>query len=44
MYVAASNLVPEFQAKRGWLTTVAFLGGALAYFGTERLLQSLVKP
>ncbi len=44
LYVAASNLVPEFQAKRGWLATVAFLGGALAYFGTERLLHSLVQP
>ena len=25
LYVAASNLVPEFQAKRGWLTALAFL-------------------
>jgi zinc transporter ZupT len=44
LYVAASNLVPEFQAKRGWLTTVAFLSGALAYFGTERLMQSMIQP
>ena len=27
LYVAASNLVPEFQAKRGWLTAAAFFGG-----------------
>ena len=30
LYVAASNLVPEFQAKRGVRMTAAFLGGALA--------------
>jgi zinc transporter ZupT len=38
LYVAASNLVPEFQAKRGWLTALAFFGGALAYFVAEHLL------
>ena len=38
LYVAASNLVPEIQAKRGWLTAAAFFGGALAFFVTERLL------
>ena len=30
LYVAASNLVPEFQAKRGWALPAAFFGGALA--------------
>ena len=30
LYVAASNLVPEVQARRGMRTTVAFLGGAAA--------------
>jgi ZIP family zinc transporter/zinc and cadmium transporter len=30
LYVAASNLVPEFQSKRGVRMTAAFLGGALA--------------
>jgi len=30
LYVAASNLVPEFQAKRSWALPVAFFGGALA--------------
>jgi zinc transporter ZupT len=38
LYVAASNLVPEFQAKRGWLTALAFFGGAVGFFVTEQLL------
>ena len=42
LYVAASNLVPEFQAKRGWLTALAFFGGAAGYFLTERLLTAMV--
>lgn len=42
LYVAASNLVPEFQSKRGWLTALAFLGGAAAYFLTERLLARVL--
>lgn len=44
LYVAASNLVPEFQAKRGWLTAAAFFGGAAGYFLTERLLAGFVRP
>ena len=43
LYVAASNLVPEFQGKRGWLTAAAFFGGAAGYFLTERLLADLVR-
>ncbi len=39
LYVAASNLVPEFQAKRGWLSALAFLGGAMGFFITELLLK-----
>ena len=39
LYVAASNLVPEFQGKRGWLSALAFLGGALGFFVTELLLE-----
>ena len=39
LYVAASNLVPEFQAKRGWLSALAFLGGAMGFFLTEMLLK-----
>jgi zinc transporter ZupT len=38
IYVAASDLVPQFQARRGWLTPVAFFGGALGFFITEQLL------
>ena len=44
LYVAASNLVPEFQGKRGWLTAAAFFGGALAYFCADRLLAGVVSP
>jgi len=32
LYVAASNLVPEFQAKRSWLVAASFFGGAGAVF------------
>jgi ZIP family zinc transporter/zinc and cadmium transporter len=42
LYVAASNLVPEFQAKRGWLTAVAFFGGAVGFFVVERALEGLM--
>lgn len=38
LYVAASNLVPEFQAKRGWALPAAFFGGAVAFFVTRRLV------
>ena len=38
LYVAASNLVPHFQGRRGWLTAVAFFGGSLSFFLVERLL------
>jgi ZIP family zinc transporter/zinc and cadmium transporter len=43
VYVAASNLVPEFQAKRGWLTALAFFGGAVGFFLAERLLESWIR-
>jgi zinc and cadmium transporter len=43
LYVAASNLVPEFQGKRGWLTPVAFFGGGVGFFATERLLQGWLR-
>ncbi len=43
LYVAASNLVPEFQAKRGGFTAAAFFGGALAFFVAERLLEGWVR-
>jgi zinc transporter ZupT len=43
LYVAASNLVPEFQAKRGWLSALAFFGGAAGFFLAERLLEVWVR-
>ena len=39
LYVAASNLVPEFQQRRRGLPTVAFLGGVAAFGLTEWLLS-----
>lgn len=38
LYVAASNLVPEFQGKRGWAPAIAFFGGVLAYVMTDLML------
>jgi zinc and cadmium transporter len=32
LYVAASNLVPEFQQSKGMRTPMAFVGGCLLYF------------
>jgi len=43
LYVAASNLVPHFQARRGWLTALAFFGGAAGFFAVERLLEGWVR-
>jgi zinc and cadmium transporter len=43
LYVAASNLVPEFQGKRGWLSALAFFGGGVGFFVTERLLQGWLR-
>jgi zinc transporter ZupT len=40
LYVAASNLVPEFQGKRGWRLPAAFFAGAVVFFGTKMLLDS----
>ena len=40
LYVAASNLVPEFQGKRGWKLPVAFFLGAAAFFVTKELVQA----
>ncbi len=39
LYVAASNLVPEFQQRRRGLPTVAFLGGVAVFGLTEWLLS-----
>jgi ZIP family zinc transporter/zinc and cadmium transporter len=35
LYVAASNLVPEFQAKPGWRLPIAFFGGCGLYFAAR---------
>ena len=43
LYVAASDLVPEFQAKRSWLSTLSFFGGAAGFFLAERLLESWIR-
>jgi len=41
IYVAASNLVPEFQGKRGWKLPAAFFAGALVFFLTRLALDRL---
>jgi len=40
LYVAASNLVPEFQGKRGWRLPAAFFAGAAAFYLTKVLVDS----
>jgi len=41
LYVAASNLVPEFQGKRGWKLPAAFFAGAGSFFLTKTLLEAV---
>lgn len=41
LYVAASNLVPEFQGKRGWRLPAAFFAGAAAFYAARLLLETL---
>jgi zinc and cadmium transporter len=41
LYVAASNLVPEFQGKPGWRLPTAFFLGAGVFYVTKRLLDAL---
>jgi ZIP family zinc transporter/zinc and cadmium transporter len=43
LYVAASNLVPEFQAKRAWWSALSFFGGVMSFFLTERLVEGWVR-
>jgi len=38
IYVAASNLVPEFQGKPGWKLPGAFFAGAAVFYLTKALL------
>jgi zinc and cadmium transporter len=42
LYVAASNLVPEFQNKRGWKVPAAFFLGVGAFVVTKMLLESVL--
>ena len=39
IYVAASNLVPEFQGKHGWTLPTAFFAGAAVFYVTKRILD-----
>ena len=41
IYVAASNLVPEFQGKPGWKLPAAFFAGASVFFVTKLLLDGV---
>lgn len=41
IYVAASNLVPEFQGKRGWQLPAAFFTGAAVFFVTKMLMDAV---
>ncbi len=42
LYVAGSNLIPEFQSKRSWASTLAFFGGVAGFAGTQALLARLL--
>ena len=39
LYVGASNLVPEFQAKRGWGVPATFLLGCGLYFAARSIAR-----
>lgn len=39
LYVGASNLVPEFQGKKGWRLPISFFAGCAIYFLTRRALE-----
>ena len=41
IYVAASNLVPEFQHKRGWTLPASFFAGAAVFYATKVLLDGV---
>jgi ZIP family zinc transporter/zinc and cadmium transporter len=41
LYVAASNLVPEFQGKRGWGLPAAFFAGAVVFYATNLVLARI---
>lgn len=39
LYVAGSNLIPEFQAKPGWRHNIAFFGGCALYFAARAVVR-----
>ena len=41
LYVAASNLVPEFHGKRGWKVPVAFVSGAAVFYLAKLALDAV---
>jgi hypothetical protein len=41
LYVAGSNLIPEFQSKKGWGRPLAFFAGAITLLALRELLASL---
>jgi len=41
LYVAASNLVPEFQGKHGWKLPAAFFAGAAGFYASKLLLERI---
>jgi ZIP family zinc transporter/zinc and cadmium transporter len=40
LYVAASNLVPEFQSKHGWRMPVSFFAGCALYFAASMVARA----
>jgi zinc and cadmium transporter len=40
IYVAASNLVPEFQHKPGWRLPASFFAGAVVFYVTKMILDA----
>ena len=42
LYVGASNLVPEFQHRRGWSVPLAFVGGAGTFVLARAILESVM--
>ncbi len=41
IYVAASNLIPEFQSKRDWKLQGSFFGGCALYFVARNLISAV---
>jgi zinc and cadmium transporter len=39
LYVGASNLIPEFQGKKGWAHSVAFFAGCAAYLAARAAVR-----